>query len=134
MSPLERCLRLLHTELSRLPFLDSGRPALSPEVSARRSDSLGRRGEAAAAFALMRGVELLEDEVELRRVSNVLSLKWIKGEPTPSRLVDDILRGLGLERETEMQVRQRRSSLVTSPLGVGSRPSTGHATMGGGVK
>ena len=82
----------------------------------------------------MWGAEFEHETARALFSSNVLSLKWIKGEPTPSRLVDDILRGLGLERETEMQVRQRRSSLVTSPLGVGSRPSTGHATMGGGVK
>ena len=89
-----------------------------------------RRPRCQASILLVR----IEFDAVHFRGSNVLSLKWIKGEPTPSRLVDDILRGLGLERETEMQVRQRRSSLVTSPLGVGSRPSTGHATMGGGVK
>ena len=59
--------------------------------------------------------------------SNVLSLKWIKGEPTPGGLVDDILRGLGLERETETQVRQRRA--VPSPLGVDSRRVTDAAGL-----
>ena len=39
--------------------------------------------------------------------SNLLSLTWIKGEPMPSELVDEILRGLGLERETEAQQRKR---------------------------
>ena len=32
--------------------------------------------------------------------SNLLALTWIKGEPMPRELVDEILRGLGLERET----------------------------------
>ena len=41
--------------------------------------------------------------------SNLLALTWIKGEPMPSGLVDEILRGLGLERETEAQVEQRRN-------------------------
>ena len=31
--------------------------------------------------------------------SNLLALTWIKGEPMPSGLVDEILRGLGLERK-----------------------------------
>ena len=35
--------------------------------------------------------------------SNLLVLTWIKGGLLPSGLVDDILRGLGLERETETQ-------------------------------
>ena len=39
--------------------------------------------------------------------SNLLALTWIKGEPMPDELVDEILRGLGLERETEEQRRQR---------------------------
>ena len=39
--------------------------------------------------------------------SNLLALTWTKGEPMPSELVDEILRGLGLERETEKQRRQR---------------------------
>ena len=34
-------------------------------------------------------------------------LTWIKGEPMPGDLVDEILRGLGLERETDEQRRQR---------------------------
>ena len=42
--------------------------------------------------------------------SNLLALKWIKGEAMPGELVDDILRGLGLERETEEQRRQRVSN------------------------
>ena len=41
--------------------------------------------------------------------SNLLALTWIKGEPMPGELVDDILRGLGLERETDEQRRQRMS-------------------------
>ena len=37
--------------------------------------------------------------------TNPLALTWIKGEPMPDGLVDEILRGLGLERETEEQRR-----------------------------
>ena len=40
--------------------------------------------------------------------SNLLALTWIKGEAMPGKLVDEILRGLGLERETETQLQQRR--------------------------
>ena len=32
--------------------------------------------------------------------SNLLALTWIKGEAMPNELVDEIMRGLGLERET----------------------------------
>ena len=42
--------------------------------------------------------------------SNLLALTWIKGESMPGELVpmvDEILRGLGLERETEEQQQQR---------------------------
>ena len=35
---------------------------------------------------------------------------WIKGEPMPDELVDEILRGLGLERETDEQRSSRRKS------------------------
>ena len=41
--------------------------------------------------------------------SNLLALTWIKGEAMPGELVDQILRGLGLERETDEQRRQRVS-------------------------
>ena len=41
--------------------------------------------------------------------SNLLALTWIKGEAMPGELVDEILRGLGLERETDEQRRQRVS-------------------------
>ena len=41
--------------------------------------------------------------------SNLLALTWIKGEAMPGELVDEILRGLGLERETNEQQRQRVS-------------------------
>ena len=40
--------------------------------------------------------------------SNRLALTWIKGEPRPRDLVDEILRALGLKRETETQVQTRR--------------------------
>ena len=39
--------------------------------------------------------------------SNTLALTWVKGEAMPRELVDDILRGLGLERETREQRRGR---------------------------
>ena len=51
--------------------------------------------------------------------TNLLALTWIKGEPSgepmPGELVDEILRGLGLERETEEQRRTRMASR-TRPL------------------
>ena len=54
--------------------------------------------------------------------SNLLALTWIKGDPLPGELVGDILRGLGLERETDEQRHARTSVLVHS---VGSdRPSS----------
>ena len=40
--------------------------------------------------------------------SNLLALTWIKGESMPSGLVDEVLRGLGIERETDTQKRERR--------------------------
>ena len=42
--------------------------------------------------------------------SNLLALTWIKGEAMPGELVEDILRGLGLERETDEQRSSRRKS------------------------
>ena len=42
--------------------------------------------------------------------SNLLTLTWIKGEPMPGKLVEEVLRGLGLERETETQALLRRRS------------------------
>ena len=41
--------------------------------------------------------------------SNLLALTWIKGESMPGELVEEILRSLGLERETDEQRRQRVS-------------------------
>ena len=41
--------------------------------------------------------------------SNLLALTWIKGEAMPDELVDEILRGLGRERETDEQRRRRVS-------------------------
>ena len=46
--------------------------------------------------------------------SNLLALTWIKGESMPSELVDEILRGLGLERETDEQRRQRVSARTSA--------------------
>ena len=34
--------------------------------------------------------------------SNLLTLTWIKGEPLPAELVDDLLKAIGLERETRV--------------------------------
>ena len=45
----------------------------------------------------------------------MLVLTWIKGEPMPGDLVDDILRGLGLERETDEQRQQRVARRVPPP-------------------
>ena len=45
----------------------------------------------------------------------MLVLTWIKGEPMPGDLVDEILRGLGLERETDGQRRQRLSTRSAPP-------------------
>ena len=39
--------------------------------------------------------------------ANLLVLTWIKGEPMPDGLVGEIVRGLGLERETDEQRRER---------------------------
>ena len=49
--------------------------------------------------------------------SNLLALTWIKGEAMPGELVDEILRGLGLERETDEQRRQRVELRRTSSSG-----------------
>ena len=46
--------------------------------------------------------------------ANLLVLTWIKGEPMPDGLVDEILRGLGLERETEGQRQTRMSPAASS--------------------
>ena len=46
--------------------------------------------------------------------SNLLALTWIKGGSLPIGLVNDILRALGLERETETQGKLRRSSCLDS--------------------
>ena len=49
--------------------------------------------------------------------SNLLALTWIKGEPMPRELVDEVLRGLGLERESEPQRAERLSSRSLSMSG-----------------
>ena len=41
-------------------------------------------------------------------------LTWIKGEPMPGDLVGEILRGLGLERETDEQRQKRVAQRVPS--------------------
>ena len=46
--------------------------------------------------------------------SNLLALSWIRGEPMPGELVDEILRGLGIERETDDQRRQRQLRRVVA--------------------
>ena len=42
--------------------------------------------------------------------SNLLVLTWIKGEPLPGELVDDILKALGLGRDTLEERCRRRTS------------------------
>ena len=49
--------------------------------------------------------------------ANLLALTWIKGEPMPGELVDEILRGLGLERQRDKQrgaLVRRRSTLAST--------------------
>ena len=46
-----------------------------------------------------------------------MALTWIKGEAMPGEMVDEILRGLGLERETDEQRRQRVELRRTSSSG-----------------
>ena len=51
-----------------------------------------------------------EFEHETGRVlfgSNLLALTWIKGEAMPGDLVEEVLRGLGLEREKDERRQQR---------------------------
>ena len=40
----------------------------------------------------------------------MLVLTWIKGEALPTDLVDDILKAIGLERETPEERRSRRTT------------------------
>ena len=40
----------------------------------------------------------------------MLVLTWIKGEPLPAELVDDILKAIGLERENDEQRRRRQAA------------------------
>ena len=56
-----------------------------------------------------------------------MALTWVKGEPMARKLVDDILRGLGLERETEQKsMQRRRSTMMTMAPGMLPRePSFG---------
>ena len=58
----------------------------------------------------------------------MLVLTWIKGEPMPGELVDEVLRGLGLERESEPQRVERQSSRF---LGAGSGRSGGRSGFSG---
>ena len=52
--------------------------------------------------------------------SNLLALTWLKGETMPDDLIDDILRALGLERETDQQRTTRMSCRVQkSPCAAG---------------
>ena len=66
--------------------------------------------------------------------SNLLALTWIKGEAMPGELVDEILRGLGLERETDEQRRRRIETSMrmrerSQQSGVRSSSSSGLAQM-----
>ena len=60
--------------------------------------------------------------------SNLLALTWIKGEAMPGELMDEILRALGLERETDEQRRQRSESREKAAV-IGGSP--GHGTRKG---
>ena len=52
--------------------------------------------------------------------SNLLALTWIKGKPMPRELVDEILRGLGLERESRHGRSERRLFMMSpSTRGLG---------------
>ena len=55
--------------------------------------------------------------------SNLLALTWIKGEPMPRGLVDEVLRGLGLERESGPQRLERRYESTRLLSGGSSRGS-----------
>ena len=56
--------------------------------------------------------------------ANLLTLTWIKGEPMAGGLIDEILRGLGLERETEQKSMQRRKSTFQALPGLSRSNST----------
>ena len=58
--------------------------------------------------------------------SNLLVLTWIKGEPLPGGLVDDILKALKLERET-VEDRRRRRVLAPGASGAASAVRAGAA-------
>ena len=56
--------------------------------------------------------------------ANLLTLTWVKGEPMARGLIDEILRGLGLERETEQKSMQRRKSTFQALPGLNRSNST----------
>ena len=56
--------------------------------------------------------------------SNLLVLTWIKGEPLPAELVGDILKAIGLERETSEQRATRRSTVAAPQVGSMHRRSS----------
>ena len=60
--------------------------------------------------------------------SNLLALTWIKGEPMPGELVDEILRGLGLERESGPQRSERQLGALLSLSGRSSGLASGSAS------
>ena len=64
--------------------------------------------------------------------SNLLALTWIKGESMPNGLVDDVLRGLGLERKSGTRKRERslrhQSGLAGGSSGMSSQSASGFAS------
>ena len=60
--------------------------------------------------------------------SNLMALTWIKGEPMPRGLVDEILRGLGLERESGPQRSERQLGALLSLSGRSSGLASGSAS------
>ena len=76
-------------------------------VSERARSVFGCTFDVSAFAQIPWGDEFEHDMGRELFASNLLALTWIKGEPMPGELVDEILRGLGLERETDDQRRQR---------------------------
>ena len=56
--------------------------------------------------------------------SNLLVLTWITGEPLPGELVDDILKAVGLGRDTLEERRRRSTRASNAPARFVRRRST----------
>ena len=64
--------------------------------------------------------------------SNLLALTWIKGEQMPRALVDEILRGLGLERESGPQRSERQSRRLLGQSGSWGQSGSSSGLLSGG--